>query len=586
MKKTELLILALISILLLFSCGGGNSKTPAQPVSVPPPGPVPASNISANELNNGFTYESPAYETIFAMPESAEIPMFTFEGRLQLINVSTVGEITYHNGNPLQDLEHLPDFDFKFVQDGTHLIPQHRGIYVTDHPIWNYIIEPGRVWQQGEDGDYSRASFPFSLVPKGGNSIYHGTMLFVFNDNGISKLWYQITQETATWKTIDMWGLVDAIYHREAVTDAAQLISDYTDELNNKFPTKPISELATDYPGINPDNFGTGLTLADRTLYGLVVNGINYRSACHTRYGEYYYCEYLRFPSFSTSKSAFAGVTLMRLAEKYNIDAQQLLIRDYLPETINATGNWDIVTFGHTLDMATGNFTSSQFMVDEEQFDTNLFFTETFYDDRMTAALSWPNATQPGIQWVYHTSDTFVVTRAMQNYVQTQESNATDIFNFIVDEVYKPIKMGPGAFSTARTEDNNWAGQAFGGYGLWWISDDIAKITTLLNVDNGKYNQQQLLNRGLLDTTMQLSPSDRGVTINASENYNNGFWATGYNTTDGFSCAFWVTEMQGYSGIVVVMMPNGTTYYYASDNREFTWINAVRESDRIAPHCS
>jgi hypothetical protein len=44
--------------------------------------------------------------------------------------------------------------------------------------------------------------------------------------------------------------------------------------------------------------------------------------------------------------------------------------------------------------------------------------------------------------------------------------------------------------------------------------------------------------------------------------------------------------MLGYSGIVIVMMPNGSSYYYVSDNREFTWMGAIRESDKIVPHCS
>ena len=46
-----------------------------------------------------------------------------------------------------------------------------------------------------------------------------------------------------------------------------------------------------------------------------------------------------------------------------------------------------------------------------------------------------------------------------------------------------------------------------------------------------------------------------------------------------------LNEMQGYSGIVVVLMPNGTSYYYASDGRDFTWNAAVREADKITLHC-
>jgi hypothetical protein len=79
---------------------------------------------------------------------------------------------------------------------------------------------------------------------------------------------------------------------------------------------------------------------------------------------------------------------------------------------------------------------------------------------------------------------------------------------------------------------------------------------------------------------LQRDPDDRGVDTPWGK-YNNAFWANRYN----FGCEFWITEMQGYSGIVVVLMPNGTTYYYASDNREFTWDAALREADKIVSFC-
>jgi hypothetical protein len=43
--------------------------------------------------------------------------------------------------------------------------------------------------------------------------------------------------------------------------------------------------------------------------------------------------------------------------------------------------------------------------------------------------------------------------------------------------------------------------------------------------------------------------------------------------------------MYGYSGIVVSLIPNGTAYYYASDNREFTTTAAIQESSKILPLC-
>ena len=41
--------------------------------------------------------------------------------------------------------------------------------------------------------------------------------------------------------------------------------------------------------------------------------------------------------------------------------------------------------------------------------------------------------------------------------------------------------------------------------------------------------------------------------------------------------------MSGYGGITVALMPNGSSYYYFSDNNEFAWSATVKESNKLAP---
>lgn len=461
-----------------------------------------------------------------------------------------------------------------------------RGLIITEHPIWNYIIEPGRVWREEGDGSYSRVSFPFSLVWKGSNAIFNGVMTFLFNDDGISKVWYQTTQETTISFSLDLWGQLDAAYHSEPVKNSGQIQAAFADELSQRFPTKPIEQLAEDYPQVDVTQFGRGISKKHLTYYGFVFNGINYVSSCPTRYGEYAYCEYLRAPSYSTAKSTFPSLALMRLAQKHDPGVADLLIKDFVPEYADSPGDWSRVTFDHTLDMATGNFRSSGYMDDEENFDTDPFWNEEYYAERIAAAFNWPQGAEPGSQWVYRTFDTFIVTRALHNYLQTIEGSQADIFDFLVDEVFIPIQIAPGAHTTLRTRDENWQGQPYGGYGLWWIQDDIAKITNFLNVDRGMVNGEQLLHLDYLAAALQFDPEDRGVDIDSRSKYNNAFWARLYDQREGYDCEFWVPQMLGYSGIVIVMMPNGSSYYYASDNREFTWLEALKESNKIAPHCA
>ena len=93
---------------------------------------------------------------------------------------------------------------------------------------------------------------------------------------------------------------------------------------------------------------------------------------------------------------------------------------------------------------------------------------------------------------------TFVAARAMNNYLQAQAGGGQDIFGMVRDEVYKAIKLSPDAESTVRT-DNSPTGVPFGGYGLFWTQDDIAKVSKFLDVDNGKANGTQLLSSSMLD---------------------------------------------------------------------------------------
>ncbi len=597
------LFLIIFTAFFLFACNPAeiesspdntNQGLPSPiPSASPPPAAVPETPqvtrtiLTYDQLMNNFDPGSPVDDGAFSMPADAQSSEHLFEGRLELIGEDSTGDIIVHRGDPNVDPEvyHLPEFSFEFVKSGDYFIPKQRGLIITDHPNWNYIIEPGRVWQEEGDEGYSRVSFPFALSWKGSNAIFNGVMTFLFDQSGISKVWYQTTQETTVSFSADLWGQLDAIYHTEPVNGADQIREAFNEEIANRFPTKPIEQLAEDYPQIDAAQFGRGISKNHLTYYGFVINGINYVSACPTRYGEYAYCEYMRAPSYSTAKSIFPSLALMRLAQKYDPLAPEQMIKDFVPEAMDSPGDWSKVTFDHTLDMATGNYQSAGYMVDEENFGTDPFWNEEYYAERIAAAFDWPHSAEPGTQWVYRTFDTFIVTRALHNYLQSQAGSEADIFQFLVDEVFTSIHIGPGAHTTLRTKDNNWQGQPYGGYGLWWIPDDIAKITHFLNIDKGTVDGEQILHPGLLAAAMQTDPDDRGVDIDSRSKYNNAFWARVYDQSEGFDCEFWVPHMLGYSGIVIVMMPNGSSYYYASDNREFSWLAAIRESNKITPHC-
>jgi hypothetical protein len=43
--------------------------------------------------------------------------------------------------------------------------------------------------------------------------------------------------------------------------------------------------------------------------------------------------------------------------------------------------------------------------------------------------------------------------------------------------------------------------------------------------------------------------------------------------------------MSGCGGITVVLMPNEAIYYYFSDNDEYSWHDAVCQSNKLKPMC-
>ena len=68
---------------------------------------------------------------------------------------------------------------------------------------------------------------------------------------------------------------------------------------------------------MNPSVFGSGITPSALSTFGFVYDGVNYVGDCPTRQGAYPFCGQLLLPSYSTAKSAFGGMALMRLAQKY-----------------------------------------------------------------------------------------------------------------------------------------------------------------------------------------------------------------------------------------------------------------------------
>lgn len=565
--------------------GEGSSTAVYDPLSGS--GQVTRSALGYAELN-GSTIALQDY-VAYALPAAAANPSQQFEGTLTLNGEASAGSFI-ERGTSLAgvytDPQHIPEFSFDFVQHGTHLVPVQRGLIATTHPSWNYVLEPGRVWQEQGDNGYSRVSLPFSLQEKGANCTHNGVFSFLFKDDGsVSNVAYQIAGETCAYFKYDMWGLVDATYQPGAVAGAAQLQADYEQEVANRLPVKDLAELAVDYPGagINLAQIGSEQSAAHRTAYGVAVAGVHYAAACGTRQGNYPHCDVLGLPSYSTAKSIVGALGLMRLEQKYAGSQRTLALRNWVSECSGS--QWNGVSLEHALDMATGNYTSSGFEVDEGSTTTaNDFFLKYTHAEKVAHSCAYARQSTPGSVWVYHTSDTYLLGRAMQTYYQAQAGSGADFYNdILVDEIYRPLGLSPALATTLRTADS--IAQPLVGYGLLYHRDDILRLAQWLAQGQGVINGQSMLDSGMLNQALQLT-SDHGLSAGSVyDRYQNGFWA--WNAKDAMSCAadVWVPYMSGYGGLSVVMLPNDVIYYMFSDNNEYSFVDTAKELNKIQSIC-
>jgi hypothetical protein len=403
-------------------------------------------------------------------------------------------------------------------------------------------------------------------------------MTFLFKADGeTTRARYQITQEVCQDFKANFWGQlqVDYVPHGNKTQEASKTVQRlWSEELQDQYPTKSFEDLADAFPEVDTSVFGSDITDEHLSTYGIIDTNkhLQYAARCKTRTGTYYHCTEMITPSYSTAKSAFAGLSLMALALHYGEGVYSELVSTWLAGQVSEDrfGNWDNVTFKNVVDMTTGNYDREAYMADEDR-GLNGFFRPMDYESKLDTCFLFQSQVAPGTHFVYHTSDTFIAVSAMQNFLQAQDDQPADadIYNYLVETVFAPLDLSPEARSSIRTTGTR--KQAWGGYGLFWKQDDIAKLMTFV-ATGGVHNGKALVDRCALAGAMQQNEADRGILTNSPDNkwYNYGFWAQPETAFPGsYDCSFWVPYFSGYGGIRFVMMPNGIIYYYVSDNAEF-----------------
>ncbi len=497
-----------------------------------------------------------------------------FSGRLRIEETELIGRRA--GGEPRYGFGSIPEINLEFVGDGNQLIPVKTGFLETEDSDWEILVGPGRVWSEGDDGNYSRASFPFSLVGRIGGDSHYGIAMFVYDGDSVSNLRYQITQESALRSRVKFtsWGQAKTKFSDTISKDADKVIDEYHHYASTNIPRKPWSKLFRWVDEAVLNYFDGKYSQGNITSSGMIIDGVIYQKPCQTRFGDFPYCENIRHTVFSVSKTLGAAVTLSRLAEKYGDQVLDAKIVDYVDIPASHDG-WEEVTFSHAINMGTGIgdiFPEEvDFYVDGDNSPaaSRVFVEENALDKIRQIGKYNKYKWGPGKILRYRTTDTFLLSFAMDRFLKSREGGNAMLWDMMVSEVYQPIGIQYlPVMHTADRKKENRIPQL--GYQMFPTIDDIAKIVQLLR-NGGAHEGIQLLSKNVVDAMLDVGP-DTGLRSfyfypeGGEARYNMAMWLIPYAAIEG--CSTMITSMTGVGGNYVLPMKNGITPFRFADRYE------------------
>lgn len=550
---------------------------------------APDARQAIEAVLSGARFAAPVDLSGFTAPNDAVSPTDRAAWRLSFdvaraeMTLNVLKDETEDGPDEEADRATLPAFDFALVQDGGRLIPLRRGPVVSGHPEWDWVVEPGQVWIDARNPGWLRAALPFALEERNANCLHNGVLTFRFKPDGsTSPVAFEIASETCAYLKFDAWGLVPAQLQPAADTDADAIVAAHEVEIAARLPVRPLADLEALYPGFDASRLALAAPVDGDppTAFGLVLDGVHYVGGCQTRHGDYPFCDVLDLPSYSTAKSIVGGVGLMRLEALYpGVIAARM--RDHVPAC--ATGrDWDGVTLGHALDMATGIYGSTAFEVDENAPSMGRFFDAPDHATKVAYACDeYGRRAAPGQTFVYHTTDTYLLGTAMTDIVRAR--GGADAYDDLIAPLWRGIGLSPTIMATRRTADA--VRQPFTGWGLTYHADDIVRIAGWLS-EGARVDDRPMLDEGLLSAALQRNPLPSGLPAAIPGfRYKAGFWARDMAPALGCSVPLMTPFMSGYGGISVVLLPGDMTFYYFGDSGVFDWAPAAAETFKIKRMC-
>jgi CubicO group peptidase (beta-lactamase class C family) len=569
--KTYLIIVCLA--LLVVSCNREEPATWTEPILS-----QPRNQLTVPQLQEDKTF-SLLDMSYFAKPEWAREAEHGFSGSISFVDTEMIfpkDRESYTGENT------FPGFSVDFIAHDEELIPiQKEPIFTKDYSnsFWDVIVGTGEVWQEENDGDWSRASFPLSLIDRYMGQVRNCVGTFLYQPDTISNVYVQCSQETADFNDNSggnirvMLGKVD--YQPMNFPHSEQVIEQHNQHKSSRLPVLPLSifdtanEIAT--------YFDKSLwTNAPTSLGAVLVDEKIYLHPPHTRHGLYPYPSEMRHGVWSVTKSMTGALALFYFEERYDEDVFNELITDYVPALADHPG-WQGVTFSHTLNMATGTEGSEA----PEHLLNNLVLARTAEEaiNNIASLGDYPEA--PGEKFNYASTNFFVLSYALQNYIEEKEGPGIYYWDLVRDNVLVPI--GAEYFTLRQTlESDGSKGIPVLAYGAFPTLDEAAKIALLIS-NEGEYEGQQLLNREKIQEALGrtewegYNTDERGVT------YRHSFRSTSFRTS--IRCEVKVSYMLGWGANHVLFLPDDVIIIRFMDEYDFDIDELVQSVEKLKPSC-
>ncbi|WP_299754812.1 serine hydrolase [uncultured Pontibacter sp.] len=515
----------------------------------------------------------------FAKPEWSTPATTPFSGTiiLQETELSYPKEKAYYPGENI-----FPELQLDFISHHGELILRRKDKISTKQQsksYWDVIVGTGKVWQEKEDGAWSRGSFPLTLTDRWVGQARNCVATFVYKKDAVSNVCLQCSQETADIddkQLGNLSGLLPAEFKAKQFIDSVELIRQHAQAASRKLPVRPLSEIDSRQKVAGYFNKMIA-TNAPTSMGAVWMNDTLYVHPPKTRHGLYPYPDEMRHGLYSVTKSMAGALALMYFEERYQGKVFNALLTDYVPALKNHAG-WQGVTFSHTLNMVTGTVGGEG----PEQLFLPLIAAETAEQAIQNIASLGDAPESPGQKFNYASTNLFVLSYALQQYVEEKESRKLNYWDLVQENVLEPI--GAANFSLLHTIEANEA-QAIPilAFGALPTIDEAAKIA-LLFANGGSHEGKQLLNKKRVAEAFAKTEWT-GYSTNhdfRGANYQHSFWSKEIDTG---KCKTRVTYMLGFGENYVVFLPSNAIIFRFLDEHDLDIDELINEVENLKSSC-